>query len=449
MKKYSRFKILIILLFVGILLHFVAHTFITYKLWIDSWKSDLFWQWKEIIVILLWLFLIFKFWKTINILKNNSFLKSFLISLLIVSLILFVLQMLNFWNFYNFIISYKYILFAFVIFWVIVLQSQKYSMEVSFSLEKTIFSIVKIILILGCVWYLLLLIYPEFLTFLWYNLHIDNITWTANSAPQWLYKTQMRTGNIRNQSIFSGPLSWWFFLMLVWPWFVAKIRKFWSLKPQKVFSWNNVWYLVFALNIFITFSRSAQLVRVLQTIILFIYYKNLLPKFKRKHFFIVSSFLIISVVIGLFYTLSSWKIKFLEQRETSDWWHIEFLYKWFQMFKSEPLTGYGAGSVGPASYFTQKEHFNPENQYLQLALEYWIFGMLMRLVLFLSFPILLYKKTGELFWFVSWGGIALSGLVLHSFSDTMSMYLFMIIAGISYTANTNKKQIFTETLEKV
>gem|GEM_PF-6268848 len=39
-------------------------------------------------------------------------------------------------------------------------------MEVSFSLEKTIFSIVKIILILGCVWYLLLLIYPEFLTFL-------------------------------------------------------------------------------------------------------------------------------------------------------------------------------------------------------------------------------------------------------------------------------------------
>gem|GEM_PF-5403016 len=73
----------------------------------------------------------------------------------------------------------------------------------------------------------------------------------------------------------------------------------------------------------------------------------------------------------------------------------------------------------------------------------------MRLVLFLSFPILLYKKTGELFWFVSWGGIALSGLVLHSFSDTMSMYLFMIIAGISYTANTNKKQIFTETLEKV
>gem|GEM_PF-4195540 len=77
------------------------------------------------------------------------------------------------------------------------------------------------------------------------------------------------------------------------------------MKPQKVFSWNNVWYLVFALNIFITFSRSAQLVRVLQTIILFIYYKNLLPKFKRKHFFIVSSFLIISVVIGLFYTLSS------------------------------------------------------------------------------------------------------------------------------------------------
>ena len=39
--------------------------------------------------------------------------------------------------------------------------------------------------------------------------------------------------------------------------------------------------------------------------------------------------------------------------------------------------GQGAGSVGPASVHTGDDGYNPENNYLQIAIEYGVIGVLL------------------------------------------------------------------------
>jgi len=424
MKKHIRPKIIIITIFIGLLLHFIIHTVITYKLWIKNNIIWILWMRKELIIILLSAWLLFYYKKIINILKRDKQLRLFTIMTLSVSVFLFAMQYLNYWEIFNFIISYKYIIFAFIIFLVITLRSKLFPKKISFQLTKTILSIIQILLIISILRYLSLLLIPQRLELLGYNLHIDNITRTANTAPQWLYKTQMRTWNIRNQWIFSWPLSRGFFLMLIRPRFVSKLEK---TKLNSITKYIR--YIIFTINIYITFTRSAQWVWILQTIILLAYYRKWLPKFKRKHLLWISGGGVIIAISSFMYLFSTDKIS----RKTSDWWHIEFMLKGISMIQQKPIIWHGAGSAWPASYYIkEKQHFNPENQYLQLAIEYWLFWLLARLTLFISFPILLYKKTWDISWLISRMGIALAWLVLHSFSDTMALYLFMMIAGLSY-----------------
>lgn len=63
----------------------------------------------------------------------------------------------------------------------------------------------------------------------------------------------------------------------------------------------------------------------------------------------------------------------------------------------KPRFGQGAASAGPASHHLGKgKEYNPENQFLQIWIEYGIFGFLGRLALFIRLHrigIVAFKKS--------------------------------------------------------
>jgi O-antigen ligase len=59
------------------------------------------------------------------------------------------------------------------------------------------------------------------------------------------------------------------------------------------------------------------------------------------------------------------------------------------------LRGEGAGTAGPASYQLTKEGYNPENQYLQIWIEYGIFAFIGWMILYLFFHLVGFKAYQE------------------------------------------------------
>lgn len=101
--------------------------------------------------------------------------------------------------------------------------------------------------------------------------------------------------------------------------------------------------------------------------------------------------------------------------------------------------------------------YNPENQYVQIFMEYGLLGLIPWLLCFgwllweslrLIFPYLQEIKKGkkadrkqltQLLIGIAFGlglrGLALEGLMLHSFVDRMIVYPFMLLWGLRYGQN--------------
>jgi len=422
---------LILVLIIGLLVHFVAHTVVTYGLNVgDGGVTASIRAWKEILILLAGASFLLSAKKLFQSFRKQKLLLRFAIAVVIVSIVFALLSLVvHQQEIFTFVMSYKYLLFAFLVFIIIAWWTSLFAPKDGEKISKKTYRIVRILLILSLIRRLSLLIYPERLTRLGYDLHIDNITRTASTAPQWVYKTNMRTGYIRNQGIFSGPWSRGFYLILFWPRFVAMTRKY-------LRGWQKwFWYILFAANIFVTFSRAAQGIRILQTAVLILLFVKWPWKKYLSYIFFWGLF---AGIAGIIIVLST-NLRHLVLRYTSDSGHIVFLKQGLEMVVEKPSIWYGAWSAWPASYHVEdQKYFNPENQYLQVMIEYWVRAFILRLALFLTFPFLLRRKKREYIRFVSRGGIALAGLVLHSFSDTMAMYSFMIVAGLGYGSQKNK-----------
>ncbi|MDO4713461.1 MAG: O-antigen ligase family protein [bacterium] len=150
-----------------------------------------------------------------------------------------------------------------------------------------------------------------------------------------------------------------------------------------------------------------------------------------------------------------------------------------QIGLQNPITGRGIGYSGPAShqlclnapqtprcqiiaetnqkYSMTTPGYNPENQYVQIFMEYGLLGLIPWLFCFgwllweslrLIFPYLKELKKGkkadrkqltQLLIGIAFGlglrGLALEGLMLHSFVDRMIVYPFMLLWGLRYGQN--------------
>lgn len=106
---------------------------------------------------------------------------------------------------------------------------------------------------------------------------------------------------------------------------------------------------------------------------------------------------------------------------------------------SHPL-GMGLGTSGPATIYTQKSL--TENWYLQIAIELGVLG----LGLFLAIHFLLCKHllSDEHDWrkkglFLSFLGIAVAGLLTHSFEETTTVIILYGLAGVYLNATGSKR----------
>lgn len=198
------------------------------------------------------------------------------------------------------------------------------------------------------------------------------------------------------------------------------------------------WWGVFALNVILTFSRAAWGAWVVQLIILGILnYRKNIKKYLLK--------VVIPMVVVLAVIAYLGRSQIID-RSFSNTGHIQLFMQGWQMFLDSPIIGEGAAYVGPGSHWEGGLAFNPENQYLQILIEFGIIGFILWMAIYVYLnwvgfrDFFRVRKSKEknlpqhyrttLAMSVGMIGLSISGLVLHSFTDRMIVYPMMALFGL-------------------
>ena len=293
---------------------------------------------------------------------------------------------------------------------------------------KRAIRLVKWTLIGALIRYVIIFIKPGTLKLIWY----DNFVYegTVGYAPPAAYYTHLNYGLPRNQFLFERPTTRWFFLVALWPLFFLQ---FLYRKPRHETRGRRT---IYGLNVFLTFSRAARGVRILQTILLAL----VLYKFRRKH---LMTMLLIPI-IALWAWLMLVGRETVMVREYSNTGHIAMVIKGREMRKESPTRWHGWWHAWPGSHHHEWLAFNPENQFLQIMIEFGWVGFLTRALVYARIHLagiryyyrrhdlpIMYRQwaLGAAIW-ILW--LTMSGMVLHSLSDRMVVYPYFLLIGIIY-----------------
>lgn len=432
-------KILLILIkifFIGLLFQFFLQTFVGFKLWRNWPIWSIIWMWKEIIILILFLWICYrtrthKLW---NHLLEKLNIKRFLI-LTVGFGILGVLNGLAITQtgLSATVMSLRYSITWFIIFLIFSVVSREF-LDQKYALERWWSKIIKRLLRWSLFWRTVVFFIPRLLEFAGYNQY--NYEWDINIAPPAAYYSQYNQGYVRNQFLFERPISWWFFLVAFWPMFFALCIKKRGWKSFVFGGW------LYWLAILSTFSRAAWIAWIVQTLILLLieYRKDL----KKA---IVYWGIPILLVFGWVAYLGRDQII---HRQFSNTGHLVNIKVALEKIKEHPWFWEWPGTAWPASHHLgEGKEYNPENQFLQIWIEYWIFWFLAWMIIYLWFlwigwialrrsfleketkqqKYLGYVLFGLSFWMF---GLWICGLVLHSFVDRMIVYPFMAMFGLVY-----------------
>jgi O-antigen ligase len=193
-----------------------------------------------------------------------------------------------------------------------------------------------------------------------------------------------------------------------------------------------------------TFSRAAWAVWIIQTIILVLL--QFPKKYRRRA---LRWFLPLLLFFGV---VTYFGQKQIITREFSNTGHFRLVVEALQKIWERPIWWQGAGTAWPASHQVEGiKAYNPENQYLQIWLEYGVLWFIWRLFLYGYLHRIAYKSYEEerntdnkitkkrklygtiVFAFgvgILW--LSIEGLVLQSFVDRMIVYPFMALFAIAY-----------------
>ncbi|MFA7717138.1 MAG: O-antigen ligase family protein [Candidatus Absconditabacterales bacterium] len=431
---------------IGLLLQFLLQTFVTYKLDQSNIFRTMIWMRKEVILLGLAGFLVYilqkshqrkSIWESLAI---KRFIRVFLITL-IISFMASVF--FNQGSISIYIVSIRYSMIGFFIFILFFVLAKIFFGAREMRLNDRYARIIKTLLIWSLIWRGIIRLMPNLLKFVGYNPY--NYEGGISVAPPAAYYTQYDTGYVRNQFLFERPISRGFFLVAFRPlFFVLCIKK----KPLKEKFRRGSLY---GLAILSTFSRAAWIAWIVQIIIL------LILQFRKRIWKLAIYRLLPMLIIfgGITYLGRDQIIS----RDFSNTGHLRLILEAVKKIGARPIWGEGAGSAGPASFYLGPgKSYNPENQYLQIWLEYGVFGFMgwMYLYLFLhrigykaykdekEQPTQMVKQTrnyGLILFAFSLGilGLSVEGLVLHSFVDRMIVYPFMALFGITYALYVKEK----------
>lgn len=470
-------KILILLFkifFVWLILQFFLQTFVTFELGLDWTFRKVIWSWKEIFIVVWAIFIFYIFikknhWENIKWLKSElknrryelnfdkmpiiKFVSIFLITFLVTFIVSLVIKKVWIWNY---ILSAKYNLIWFFIFILSFLLSWIFLKTEDVKIIYRYNKLFKITLVWAIARWAMVWLMPNFLKFFWYNQF--NYEWTIGSEPPAAYYTKINQWFVRNQFLFERPINFWFFLIALWPLFYFVVLK-WKDKKKVILPWTTIYWLA----VFSTLSRAAIGVWILQTIIILIliYRKNIWRIFWK----VIVPLIIMIWMSGIYFYKTS------GDRIHSNIWHVQLPLEWLKIFAENPIFGRWAWYSWPASHQVCYENlnddkcqkikeindkyeittigFNPENQYIQILMEYWIVWFIGWIMMYVWLHIIWIKTLLDLkrrkfskeirqnAWIVIWLSIWLLWLtiewfVLHSFVDRMIVYPFMAMFGLAY-----------------
>ena len=495
-----RISLLCKIFVIWLLLQFFLQTFVTFKLGRDGKFWTLFWMWKEfillifVVILLRYIFVNLK-WRTKAIknkentdkitwkllIKNiqSKFVIQFILIFLVTTVILLLLAVWiqHVWI-KAFILSTKYDLFWFFIFGIWICLALLFFTEKDKDLLELYNKLIIRSLWLGLFWWFIIRLMPNILKYVWYNPQIYE--WTVWQNPPAAYYTKIvpfyEGSYVRNSFLFERPISFGFWLIAFFPIFVLWCLRKKNRKDQ-LFPIIIFWLLIFS-----TRSRAWIAIRILEVITLFFV---LFRKHIKKYFIP----LLILSIIWVWWIAYLWR--WIMVREHSNTGHLQLIKAGRNIAKNNLFLWRWAWYSWPASHqlcytdepvnihakidsihmdnqrceLIRKENiknqistygFNPENQYLQILMEYWIIWILFRLALciiilrYTSKMIWLYRNKKKspfqelLYYSLLWFGIwfvwlCAEWLVLHSLVDRMVIYPFFLLYWITIWLRENEK----------
>lgn len=438
-KIIKRWTLITKIFLIGLLLQFFVQTFITYELNGTGSIWTLIWMWKEIIILAIaWFLVRFLTKRKIREARRKTTpIKQFILRFGITLVVMLIVSLIINQSWMGItIMSLRYSMIGFAIFIIFFALAYLFFGTREINIVKRYARVIKTLLVASLCRRGMLWLIPNLLWHFGYNQF--NYEWDIGIAPPAVYYTQFDSGFVRNQFLFERPISRGFFLIAFWPLFFLLCMK---QKPRHEKALRGGLYWLALLS---TFSRAARIARIIQIIIL------VLMQMQRKHRKIAAySFLPVLVVFAWVTYVGRDQII---NRDFSNNGHIKMIASAAQKVLQKPFFGRGAGFAGPAShYLAEGEAYNPENQYLQIWLEYGILWFAWRIYLYVWLHLIgrnaykleqdnkhrLLKKTrqyGIVIFGLSLGLLWLSieWLVLHSFVDRMIVYPFMAIFGLTY-----------------
>lgn len=436
----SKITLALKIFLIGMVRQFLAHTILTYGLKIPSFFSFI-WVWKELIIAAVGIIIALFF------VKNGEYRKKVLshkrsiaiVTTIIISLIISLSNsiVIHGQSIIDFAVSAKFNYIPLIIFIVWLWASYIISEEHNKSLISTALTTIKWVLIFSLLRYGILHTIPNVLDRIGFSQPGMSIERTAGTPPPSLWLTEFYSGYVRNQWPFGWPLSLGFYLAAMRPLFYGLVLY------KKNFSDIRGWWLLYIGIVISTYSRAARGIFLISSVLI------ALIVYRKYTKYIIA--LGVAVFIAVWIYIAWWGQSELFLRTRSDKGHIEYFFQWLDLVKQHRLRWLWAASVGPASNHIEwvEKVFNPENQYMQIWLEYGLFWVLSRVLSYLSILFNPFKKwlslrtsrrvqsvSGETITYIgiSISIIALSvaGMVLHPFVDSSSIYPFMLIAGIVY-----------------
>lgn len=259
-----------------------------------------------------------------------------------------------------------------------------------------------------------------FVDYVWnwvYSGWVPNYHWLENS---WIR---------RFQGILDNPNNMWFFLIL-FSWFFVYLQE-----KKNEFYVNLFLFLAFIL-VYLTFSRSAILWIISWVWILFLINLKYLYKNYKKYlisFFAISWFFLI-IIVSLF----SVQLKNIILRESSTEGHFSRMIIWIERFKQKPFWAWLAESwpafrnIYPEKQDLKWEQFYiPESWFIQILTEWWIIYFSLYLAILSTILYKLFKKSYVIF--ATFFAILVMSIFLHIFEATyLSILLFILIALIIF-----------------
>lgn len=419
---------------IGLLIQFFAHTYITFQIQREGSLRTIVRLRKEIL-ILVWLGVIIQHihhnWR--KEIRISLPIKKLLIVTACTGIIIAIIWRFTAPSLSILILSIRYSLTWFLLAIIWFFLAWIYWQRLQEILHPRWSKTIKTLLILALLWYGIIFFIPSSLEFFGYERF--TYEWKVWEAPPAVYYTNINQWLERNQFIFERPTSRWFFLIAFWPLFFMRfIRK----KSRKTFILRTG---IYWFNVLITFSRAARISWFLQTWLIILLTRD---KKQRRQ--------IVLIIVGIFWVL--WAVTYYAKDEIinrtySNLGHTKHTLDAIQMVSEKPIRWRWPGFAWPAAHhWPQATKYNPENQFLQIWLEYGIFGFLWRMAIYLWFHLqwryaykalkknTISKEHQKQYRYIiglSLGilGLTVEWLFLHSFVDRMIVYPFMLIFGIA------------------